>query len=355
MIERRGSVLHCSRRSLPGFTLVEVLVSILILSVLIALLLPAVQAARESARRIQCVNNLKQIGLALQHYESLHRLFPAIYSDSGLSAVSGRPVPFAAHGYSPLARMLPELELGPLFNCENLTPGLADPFCMVGNATVALSSVGSFLCPSDDGRIIDGYGRVNYRFSIGPVPWISPDYQDADDWSGAFTMHAFYGVAAFPDGLSNTVGVSERLQGDWSEGVFKKGGDYRLADFGLGKIDKGRGWPEIARCISSARSLPVESRGGESWFLSGLHFTNYDHCVPPNPRFDDCSFDNATEDIQARTIHSGSFAATSHHPGGVNAMHMDGSVRFFNDGITLAIWQALATRAGGEALSTDSF
>jgi prepilin-type N-terminal cleavage/methylation domain-containing protein len=338
-----------------GYTLIELLVCIFILSLLMALLLPAVQVARESARRVQCVNNLKQIGLALHQYESVHGLFPAIYSDSGLAAQNHVLVPYAAHGYSPLARMSAELELVSLSNSQNLTLGLSDPLSLAFNHTVALTSVGTFLCPSEDGPTVAGYGRVNYRFSIGPTPWISPTYGDADDWSGAFTMHAFYRAASFQDGLSNTIGVSERLQGDWMAGVFKKGGDYRLADFGLGTIDQGRGGSEISRCALFALSFPVESRGGESWFFSGLHFTNYDHCVPPNQGADDCSFDDGTEGLQARTIHSGAFAATSHHPGGVNAMLMDGSVRFCGNGVSLAIWQALATRSGGEVVSSDSF
>ena len=341
-------------RPAPGFTLIELLVCVLILGLLFSLLLPAVQGAREAARRVHCVNNLRQIGIALHHYESGHGFFPAIYSDSGFTSDRYR-VPYAAHGYSPLARMMGELEQLPLFNSENLTLGLEYPEPLLTNLTVALTSISVFVCPSDDMPSVQGYGRVNYRFSIGPTPWISPDYREADDWSGAFTMHAFYSAADFPDGLSSTVGASERLQGDWRQGVFKRGGDYRLADFGLGTIDQGRGGPEIARCTSLALSFPAESRGGESWFFSGLHFTNYDHCTTPNPRFDDCSFDNATEGLQARTNHSGSFAATSRHPGGVNVMLMDGSVRFCKDSVDLAVWQAVSTRYGNEVVSSESF
>ena len=306
------AVARSSQRS--GFTLIELLVTVFVLGVLIALLLPAVQAARGAGRRIQCINNLKQIGLALHHYESTHQVFPSIYSDSGITFNGRQMVPYADGGYSPLARMLSELELGPLLNSVNLTVGISDPWSILANQTVALASVGTFLCPSDLPPPVAGYGRVNYRFNTGPTPWISPVYGRPADWSGSFTMHQFYKVAAFPDGLSNTIGVSERLQGDWTKGTDKRGGDYRLADFGLGTIGEADGASQIARCISLASTFPLESRGGESWFFSGFHFTDYNHCMPPNPQFDDCSFDNGLEGIQARSIHSGTFAATSYHP-----------------------------------------
>ncbi len=236
MTDRKDSIQRRSPCAATGFTLVELLVAVSIVGVLIALLLPAVQAAREGARRVQCTNNLKQVGVALHHYLSTHGLFPAIYSDSGYTSYRAHPVPYAGHGYSPFARMLAELDLGPLFNSENLTLGHSDPGSLLANQTVMLTSVQTFLCPSDDLPSVPGYGRVNYRFSIGPIPWISPDYAVPDDWSGAFTMHKIYSAASYPDGLSNTVGMSERLQGDWVKGVFKKVGDYRLADFGLGTI-----------------------------------------------------------------------------------------------------------------------
>lgn len=351
MPERTREANPRSTRQRAGFTLIELTVVGFILGVLMALLMPAVQGAREAARRVQCVNNLKQIGLALHHYESANRVFPAIYSDSGFAfnRQLGRYVSYAAHGYSPLARMLAELELGPLYNSTNLTYGHSDPRSILDNHTVALVAVGLFVCPSDPPPPVPGYGRVNYRFSTGPIPWISPTYTIPDHWSGPFTMHRFYGTASFPDGLSNTIGASERLQGDWTADRFKRGGDYRLADFRFDQI-VGRGEPEIAQCITLAPTLPLESRGGESWFYSGFHFTNYNHCMPPNPRFDDCSFDDAREGLHARTMHDGSFAATSYHPGGVNVVLMDGGVRFQRDSVDLPVWRALGTRNGGEVV-----
>lgn len=338
-----------------GFTLIELLVVMFILGIMTAILLPAVQAAREAARRVQCINNLKQIGLALNQYESTHRVFPAIFSDSGFAWNGQKLVPYAAHAYSPLARMLSELDHGPLFNSLNLTLSHSEPESALGNLTSALVSVGVFVCPSDISSPVEGYGRVNYRFNTGFTPWISPDYRSPDHWSGPFTMHIFYHAADFPDGLSNTIGVSERLQGDWSTGSVKRGGDYLLANLGLGTLSPGNGESEIIRCLSSSSTSSFESRGGESWLLSGFHFTNYNHCMTPNPRSYDCSFDRGIEDYNGRTIHSGTFAATSYHPGGVNVMLMDGSVRFQKDGISMSIWKSLSTRDGGEVISRDAY
>jgi prepilin-type N-terminal cleavage/methylation domain-containing protein/prepilin-type processing-associated H-X9-DG protein len=335
-----------------GFTLIELVVVAFLIGLLVAVLLPAVQAARETSRRLQCLSNLKQIGLALHHYESANRLFPAIYSDSGLTLSDGRIRSYAAHAYSPLVRMLSELDQGPLYNAVNLTLGHADAGAVLANLSVLTVPVGIFVCPSDDVSPVEGFGRVNYRFNTGLTTWISPREGTAD-CSGAFTMHFFYRATDFPDGLSNTIGASERLQGDWMAEGFKRGGDYLLADFGMGTIGPGNGAAELARCLSLAPTFPAESRGGESWFFSGFHFTKYNHVMTPNPRNYDCSFDNALEGIHSRTVHSGSFAATSHHRGGVNAMFMDGSVRFQMDGVAAEVWGALSTRDGNETIPSS--
>jgi hypothetical protein len=171
--------------------------------------------------------------------------------------------------------------------------------------------------------------------------------------SGPFTTHRCHGPEDFRDGLSQTIGVSERLQGDWFSNVVKHGGDYWLAPFQESRVSTA----EQARLVCAARpeSAGFESRGGESWFLSGLHFTCYNHCATPNPKTDDCALDDSREDLHSRVMHSGVFSATSYHPGAVHVGMMDGSVRSMRDAVNLAVWRALATRAGGEAVDDDRF
>jgi len=108
----------------------------------------------------------------------------------------------------------------------------------------------------------------------------------------------------------------------------------------------------VELCSSVPAGYAVESRGGESWFLSGFHFTNYNHLLPPNSGSPACAFDDGVEPISIRVIHAGVFPATSYHNGGVMAATMDTSVRFVKDGISPPVWRALATRASGEIVDS---
>lgn len=338
-----------SEATRAGFTLIELLVVILVIGILSSLLLPAVQGAREAARRLTCANHLKQIGLALHSYASAHGYFPPI---NGPSTTDTDPRNFfSAHAYSPLVRMLAELEQGPLYNASNFWGIATTDASLWANQTVMATSVGLFLCPSDSTPPVGGYGRVTYRFNQGPSPWFAPGPNKELCWDGPFTVHRAYRPADFRDGLSQTIGVSERLQGDWRKGTFSPG-DYRLT----GVDDTGRSlisWA-VSVCASAPSSSLVESRAGESWFLSGLHFTNYNHCVPPNAPSPDCSLYSFEEGIHWRTLHQGVFTARSRHPGGVNALSMDGHVLFVRNSIDPSIWRALATRNGGEVVDMDS-
>lgn len=331
-----------------GFTLVELLTVVSIIGLLTALLLTAVQSARESARRLQCTNNLKQIGLALHGYLAQQGVFPGVNLPSNILSSHG-----SAHNFSPLARMLPQLDQVPLYNAINFT--LPPAFFGTGlNQTVMTTAVEAFLCPSDIQPQVPGYGRANYRFNLGPTPISAPGSMNPLSWSGPFTVHVVYPPSAFADGLSATVGVSERLQGDWTKGPFKFGGDYvyRTPAPPSGLSPAFRNPDQTVRfCAGLSLSLPQESRGGETWFLSGLHFTDYNHCAPPNMKIPDCALSTrSVETLHDRSLEQGVFKATSYHPGGVNAMLMDGSVRFFKDGVDPKVWRAVATRSGGEVV-----
>ena len=335
-----------------GFTLLELIVTISILSILSLFLLSAVQAARASATRLQCVNHLKQIGIALAGYESSHGRFPGINTPSSVDPVFGEVSAFC---FSPFARMLGPLDQGPLYNAANFTDIPYTPVSLNANLTVMLAQLDTLLCPSDPASSPPGYGRVNYRFNVGPSPWFLPGNYDPDSWVGAFTTQKTYGPADFTDGLSNTVGASERIQGDWISNSSSLG-DYALLP--LGSIDTlapGGAAAALGACARLGGSSERESRSGESWFLSGFHFTDYNHCNTPNAPLEDCAVDDFVEGINARILHQGVFTARSFHGHGVNVLLMDGSVRFVHDSIQLSVWRALSTRGRGEVVDQSSY
>lgn len=337
-----------------GFTVIELLVVVAVIGLLAGLLLPAVQAAREAARRLHCTNNLKQLGLAIHNYEAGHRCFPGIVTQGDLPMQGGgtaSPLEFSPH-----SRLLNEIEQSTLYNALNLTLVPSDTYALHANLTAMVATVNAFLCPSDGSPEVGGYGPNNYRFCVGPTPRHASGPTSPSSESGAFTAHVFHRPADFRDGLSNTIGASERLRGGWTAGRVRRGADYRLAPVptdppllpGFGEAD----WA-ISACAAMVADSAIETRSGESWSLSGFHFTTYNHCAGPNPATSDCALNPFRDPILARMHHAGVFSASSHHPGGVNALRMDGSVRFVKDAIGLATWRALATRSGGEVVSLD--
>jgi prepilin-type N-terminal cleavage/methylation domain-containing protein len=339
----------CRRR---GFTLIELLVVIAIIAILIGLLLPAVQAAREAARRSQCTNNLKQIGLAIHHYLTSNEVVPPVGGIDVLGNTTGTGlVPQTASVH---LRLLNYLEQRAVYDAYNFSlPDVAAGASVAANTTVMATAIKGYLCPSDPNpgslaNLVGGYNAqvtcVNYAANGGT----NRQYQRSGVvngvawWLGA---NASYGrpvnLAGMVDGTSNTAAFSE-----WVKGMNGQNARGSNLVYAITQYTNGSPANDVATC--NASNTPAWDNKGEYWTLqdSGRGGPYY-HVMPPNARA--CvvnpAFGNADSFI----------GPSSFHPGGVNLVRMDGSVRFVKSTVALTIWNALGTSAGGEAISDDAF
>ncbi len=324
-----------------GFTLIELLVVIAIISVLIALLLPAVQQAREAARRAQCVNNLKQIGLALSNYHDTNKSLPygrTLY-------MNGLPFPLpVAYSFSPQAQMLPFIDQANLWGALNFNLPWADP----SNTTGAATSVAAFLCPSDSRESVPlGWAGNNYRanegtslvFGYGPQQDPNSVNVNMPPPNGAFFADVSYRFAQFRDGLSNTTLFSEHIIGDFSNAIATDNADT---------FEPGTYPTTPLQAYTQCRGinyLNLQYQGvsnvGAPWIYAYHSTTSYYHSAPPNAR--SCMF----PPLRIQTT------ANSYHPAGVNVVMGDGSVRFVKSSINIVTWMALGTRNLREVISSD--
>ena len=312
---------------------------IAIIAVLIALLLPAVQSAREAARRAQCVNNLKQIGIALHNYHDVNGSFPL-----GRSLL---PPYTNLVAYSTHTLILPHMEQSPLHSSCNFNL----PFSDAANTTLVGVAVTTFLCPSDTTeRIPDGWAGTNYAVSEGaflPWRWGRSDSTGANASfpapNGAFFADYSYPMSTFTDGLSNTALVSEKVLGDFSNGISTEQTDlYRPSTATVTTLDEA-----VMACAAvDTKNLSLQgiSTSGAPWAWNRNAETIYRHVNGPNTR--SCMFP-----VGWRLF----LSASSKHPGGINMLAGDGSVRFIKNSIALIVWRAIGTRNGGEVLSADSY
>ena len=341
------------RRS-SGFTLIELLVVIAIIAVLIALLLPAVQAAREAARRAQCVNNLKQIGLAMHNYHSSVGIFPPGHLGTGWN------------DWSANVMLLPYMEQGTLYNAINFTSGGADPGNRV-NTTIFRAKVNMLLCPSDIDRLSNVEGHHNYSGCAGTAPEAFFDNNKHGACDGLFfsvNNARPVGFRDMLDGSSNTAAYSEKVKGIGSgfNGVDGVKPTSSIMSVNVDSTGKTNGvfndvnpMDYYLRCIKAAPGTPAavySTSGaisqGAYWFDGHAETGLYNHVMPPNTWGCDDADNSWVNDAAAST-------ASSHHSGGVNLLMGDGSVRFIKQSISNTTWWALGTRNGGEVITADSF
>jgi prepilin-type processing-associated H-X9-DG protein len=329
-----------------AYTLIEALVTVGLVAILAGLSLPAVQQARESSRRAQCQSNLRQIGLAIQGYSAANNCFPP-------ASMNSRKY----KGFHSLfTRTLPYLDQSQLYNAVNFSTGtipLDSPWISntgpvyqkvpeLVNETVYTSSLALLLCPSDSGSF--GRSGCNYRGNTGVGPWFITIAETPDSGNGLFPELEVVRESSVPDGLSQTACVSERLRGAESASAHAS----RLY-FGSPQSGVFTANDSFLTCQIYGRpnNPKVYTQSGSWWFWGGKERTLYNHTQSPNGPVPDC--------IHGQVITSAAMStARSLHPGSVNALFGDGSVRGITSAINQAVWQSLGTRNGGEVVDVGA-
>ena len=364
-----------SRKLFKGFTLVELLVVIAIIGVLIALLLPAVQAAREAARRMQCTNHVKQYTLALHNYHDTNNALPAM----GARVVNKDPATGASYStdeWTPVTFLLPFFEQQARYDAimSRTVTAIWYPW---SSATPIQGTIPTICCPSDGNATVSATttSRTNLIPSLGDAIWDNRTAGNAVGARSLFVRGSWKNMAAASDGTSNTVAVSETVatttgdnrsaKASGMNGVGGSGSPPSLATDPrqcLDKLDPNnkkflRSTYTFASNSSTADTFDAQ-RGYNAYFMSPA-WTAFCTVLPPNSP--NCS--SGSRDSW------GVFSATSNHSGGVNCGLLDGSVRFVSDtvncisnGVTtpaqvtsgqsqFGVWGAMGSISGGESTS----
>lgn len=350
------------KRVSKGFTLVELLVVIAIIGILVGLLLPAVQAAREAARRMQCSNNMKQLGLAVHNYESA-------FKTCGRLATRGATTwgqDSSWNGFSPHCGILPYIEQGALFTQiyfldttnddsryphyvyrpptwspmrNRVAPGTTMPIGVIGGTRIP-----SFQCPSDSAYADREWsGNNNYGWSSGSTGGWNGSAGERNGFYDRFKDTAF---ADIKDGLSNTIMIAEFVKGDADNGRFTRAGDFATVarsgqPFGF--------WTQAqldAYALATASGAGQNSEAGNFWMAPGHYNTAINTLAPPNWRGNSASWDTGCMGCQGD--HDGVFPSRSNHTGGSMHTMGDGSVQFISSSTDIVTYQALGSATRGD-------
>jgi len=356
-----------------GFTLIELLVVIAIIAILISLLLPAVQQAREAARRTQCRNNLKQIGLALHNYHDVHGGFPP----GRMGPFKNAPGDCWQGSISPLFHILPMIDEGNVYDQIDqlqyrVRNNAGAEFCPNNNFVRDLT-ISAFMCPSDPGHR-DGVNTNSYRANFGVTVGGGRNFGDTAQVDSTYTARvggemdgaqggAFHdngGTKAgkYNDGMSNTVLYAERVIGNGATGnagIHPRNGNYL---HGGGIVDKNVNTNTTASVVAACAAADATNaslyRGDfgytsgddPAWYYSSYQHGAYNHIYAPNSPLPDCGSGSIPDSPHEVAI----MTSRSYHTGTVQVVLADGSVRGVSDSIDLGVWRAVGTRAGGETL-----
>jgi prepilin-type N-terminal cleavage/methylation domain-containing protein/prepilin-type processing-associated H-X9-DG protein len=348
----------CTKRA--GFTLVELLVVLFVIALLMAILLPAVQSAREAARRIQCVSNLKQLGIAVYAYESAHSALPPSIVLSGAGNT-----PWWVGGWGVNARILPFLEQVPLYNAINWSLSLSS----LANSSVPATVVSVFVCPSDPGSltyddpVAGTTGVVSYGWCMGD--WYVWSGFPSMPNSAAFGPNRSRRLPEFYDGLDKTMLAAEVVSRQ----------PQRVDCSGLSPANDPGRWPPSPSTIiteSGPTSTCTDTPAGHTqWAYGGVDQTGMTTTWGPNMIIHES--DGSTQTVLKLQLGSsanldligireanggptyGAVTSRSNHPGGVNVLLGDGSVRFVKETTNRAVWRALSSIRGGEILGATDY
>jgi prepilin-type N-terminal cleavage/methylation domain-containing protein len=327
-------------RFVAAFSLVELLVVIAIIGVLVALLIPAIQASRAAAARTWCANNLRQVGIAAQNHVSARGHFPNGAVAKEFAAQKFTPWTF--YRWSGLAQLLPYMENSAAYSAIDLSVPLygADLSVRPESAQAVKIFIGEFLCPSDISRPVSpNFGPTNYALNAGSgVGGGNP--RDTD---GICYVNSQVTPAKITDGLSKTALASESVLGQ------PRDGDYHDPQY---EYKFAFGWPLNDSACASAIQWNTSEARGFSWANGEFRCGLYNHYYGPNSAKPDCMGVQLGGGVQQTFTPYGWRTSRSSHSSGANLIFADGSLQFISDAIELDVWRAIATIAGGETVAS---